>query len=447
MTTIGALVSNASLTLYYVLPDFSVGEAATYVNPTVGDAYPGASTTFTVAAGSLPTGLSLDSSTGEITGTPTTAGAYSFSITASNNGETATQSFSTTVLSASTETSRSLLAAGNQARMQRFIEKCRSGDTVKIAAIGGSITQGSGASTTSKCYVSLFNTWVKSNFSCSTTLYNKGIGATSSDYGVFRAYRDIVSNEPDLVIVEFAVNDGSSGESTYGEPFEGLLRQLLKASSKPAVIVLFMTQTAYQGGQAWQSLIAANYDLPMVSYQNAVWPELQDGTIVSSDISSDGTHPNDAGHALVASFLEDLVSRAADAFPTGSTESDIPKVAVALKSTTFEFTNLYDGDDTDTSDLESIMTSQSGWTFTNADKDGDYQTVGAAYQSSTAGSTIDFAVEDGDIIYVSYEMANDGDYGEAEFTVDDSTSTTIDANFTTSGWGDYRAMASIGSMS
>lgn len=40
--------------------------------------------TYSVSAGSLPTGLSLNSSTGALTGTPTTGGAYSFTITATD---------------------------------------------------------------------------------------------------------------------------------------------------------------------------------------------------------------------------------------------------------------------------------------------------------------------------------------------------------------------------
>jgi len=48
-------------------------------------------------SGSLPAGLTLDSATGTISGTPTTAGAYSFTLTASNNGGSDDQAFSGTV--------------------------------------------------------------------------------------------------------------------------------------------------------------------------------------------------------------------------------------------------------------------------------------------------------------------------------------------------------------
>src|SRR5581483_10051639 len=45
--------------------------------------------TFTVASGSLPPGLDLDASTGQLAGTPTTAGLYHFTVQAANAVSTA----------------------------------------------------------------------------------------------------------------------------------------------------------------------------------------------------------------------------------------------------------------------------------------------------------------------------------------------------------------------
>lgn len=53
--------------------------------------------TFTVLAGTLPPGLTLDS-TGQYSGTPTTAGSYSFTIRANNRGGSADQMYSQSIL-------------------------------------------------------------------------------------------------------------------------------------------------------------------------------------------------------------------------------------------------------------------------------------------------------------------------------------------------------------
>ena len=60
------------------------------------------SATYSVSAGSLPAGISLNGSTGAVTGTPTTAGAFSFTLRASNSDGVIDQSFSGSVAAAPT---------------------------------------------------------------------------------------------------------------------------------------------------------------------------------------------------------------------------------------------------------------------------------------------------------------------------------------------------------
>lgn len=55
------------------------------------------SPTYTVTSGSLPVGISLNSTTGAVTGTPTGSGNYSFTISAANSFATITASFSGTI--------------------------------------------------------------------------------------------------------------------------------------------------------------------------------------------------------------------------------------------------------------------------------------------------------------------------------------------------------------
>jgi alpha-tubulin suppressor-like RCC1 family protein len=58
--------------------------------------------TFTLSSGALPTGLSLNTSTGEITGTPTVSGTFSVDVTAAVNGTSVSVSLSFTVAAAPT---------------------------------------------------------------------------------------------------------------------------------------------------------------------------------------------------------------------------------------------------------------------------------------------------------------------------------------------------------
>lgn len=89
---------------------------ATLPNGTVGTAYTATLTatgdvpiTWAVTTGALPAGLTLDPATGAITGTPTTAGTFTFAVTATNAGGSATQEFTIVVAPPTDEPNRDAL--------------------------------------------------------------------------------------------------------------------------------------------------------------------------------------------------------------------------------------------------------------------------------------------------------------------------------------------------
>ena len=67
-----------------------------------------------------------------------------------------------------------------------------------------------------------------------------GVGGTPSELGIIRYERDILKFgevKPDIVIVEFAVND--EGDETKGICYESLCLKILSGDNMPAVVLLF----------------------------------------------------------------------------------------------------------------------------------------------------------------------------------------------------------------
>ena len=201
---------------------------------------------------------------------------------------------------------RSEVALGDPARLHRVFAKARRGEPVTLGVIGGSITAGALASRPDLSYAGRVETWWRRRFPATPIrLVNAGVGGTGSAYGALRAGEDLLASRPDLVIVEFAVNDGWNEGASY----EGLLRQILALPGTPAVVCLFMMWQGGGNSQESQARIGAHYRLPMVSFRDAVWPAMAGGRLAETELLVDGVHPNDAGHEAAALFLARLFER------------------------------------------------------------------------------------------------------------------------------------------
>lgn len=185
-------------------------------------------------------------------------------------------------------------------RLKNLMKRAANGESLVIGFLGGSITQGSLSSTPETCYAYLVYEWWKKSFpNAEFSFVNGGIGGTTSHYGGARAWKDVLCYRPDIVTVDFSVNDDAN--EFFEETYEGTLRRLLMAPSAPAVVVL--NNVFYDTGknaQDYHNRIADHYGIPHVSIKDTIFPDVESGKIVRADITPDNLHPNDKGHRLVA---------------------------------------------------------------------------------------------------------------------------------------------------
>jgi hypothetical protein len=103
---------------------------------------------------------------------------------------------------------RSVVSMGSTARLQRVMAKARAGRPIMVGAIGGSITAGCAATTEGGRWVNRVADWWRASFPQSDVEHvNAGIGCTGSDIGVHRVRRHLLVHQPDIVVIEYAVND------------------------------------------------------------------------------------------------------------------------------------------------------------------------------------------------------------------------------------------------
>ncbi len=225
---------------------------------------------------------------------------------------------------------RSLMQMGDTGRVRRAIGKAQSGETVTIAYIGGSITQGAGATPINReCYAykSYRNLVSVCGGKENIRFVKAGVGGTPSELGMIRFERDVLrdGNEtPDIVVVEFAVND--DGDETKGNCYESLVRKILTLPNRPAVVLLFSVFANDWNLQDRLGVVGERYHLPMVSVLNAVTPQFRlkqgQGRVLSKNqFFYDMFHPTNAGHTVMADCLTYFFAQAAK---QGSAEEPDP---------------------------------------------------------------------------------------------------------------------------
>lgn len=115
-------------------------------------------------------------------------------------------------------------------RLKRCMQRARNGEELTIGFFGGSITQGCLASVHEKTYsYRVFEWWEKTFPKARFHYVNGGIGGTSSHFGVSRIVSDLLMYQPDIVVIDFSVNDGD--EEIFQETFEGVIRKSLTWNS------------------------------------------------------------------------------------------------------------------------------------------------------------------------------------------------------------------------
>ena len=105
-----------------------------------------------------------------------------------------------------------------------FVSKLNAGKEVRIAYLGGSITAQPGWRPKTLA-------WFRKQYpGAKIDEINAAIGGTGSDLGVFRLQHDVLQHKPDLLFVEFAVNDGGAAPDRIHKAMEGIIRQTWQAN-------------------------------------------------------------------------------------------------------------------------------------------------------------------------------------------------------------------------
>ena len=199
--------------------------------------------------------------------------------------------------------------------LPNFFAKLNAGGEVRIGYLGGSITAAPGWRVKTR-------EWFAAQYpQAKVSEIHAAIGGTGSGLGVFRVGEHALKHKPDLLFVEFAVNDGGTDPESIHRSMEGIVRQTWKANPETDICFVYtfskpmldtVKEGKFQRSASAMEGVAAHYNIPSIHMGLEVAKLEKEGKLVfqSADanadkaagkivFSTDGVHPLvDTGHVL-----------------------------------------------------------------------------------------------------------------------------------------------------
>ncbi|AEY66042.1 SGNH/GDSL hydrolase family protein [Clostridium sp. BNL1100] len=312
---------------------------------------------------------------------------------------------------------RSLISTGNNFRMKKAMEKAENGERVTIAYLGGSITEGYNGGP-NNCFAKLTCDYFAQTFCKGNNVryINAGMAGTPSTIGLIRVERDLLIHKPDIVYIEFAVND--TKDTTNMAVFESLLLRILNSESQPALVLIFTVSEAGFSCQNEMTQIGSHYELPMISVKDVIIPEFDEGRMRWQDYSDDYIHPHEKGHELITKLIIYYLEKVS--------KEDIDSVYKILQTPIVgnEFVNLKMLDNTN------LQVKDSGGFF--PDSTINQFPRGWTHKAGTAKGRFTFDLHCKNL-FIVYKESKNTDTGSADVYVDGVCVFTANG-FNSSGW-------------
>ncbi|RXZ82923.1 SGNH/GDSL hydrolase family protein [Paenibacillaceae bacterium] len=201
-----------------------------------------------------------------------------------------------------------------RAGLPHVLDKLRHGESVRIAFLGGSITEGAGASKAdSTSYRALTGQYFCRRFPDTVFRFiNAGVGGTNSALGAARMDEHVFAGGAvDLLFVEFSVNDSGNRQQAM-RGIEGIIRKCRRLSPNANICLLYAASTENLAS-AIPPIIAAHeevaqyYAIPSVNFAARLHAKFGSDEAAWAALAPDGVHPNDAGYAHYAQMLAEFL--------------------------------------------------------------------------------------------------------------------------------------------
>ena len=193
---------------------------------------------------------------------------------------------------------------------------------LNVVYFGGSVTNGYGSSNAEKySWRALIGQWLKDNFPEATVSnINRASGESGTYLGTYRLQRDVIAKNPDLLFLEYSINDKYYGSSYDNAKLqvETIVREVREALPDCNIVMVLVTDSGcisdnrngklHTQAQAHED-IAREYNIPSLLVGMALANSLPDNWgSVWSQYAIDGVHLTDAGNFVYYQVIREFMN-------------------------------------------------------------------------------------------------------------------------------------------
>jgi len=199
-------------------------------------------------------------------------------------------------------------------RLEKAVRKLESGERLSIVALGDSLTYGW---MVRKGYLDFFKEMIQKRYPrCDCVIHNRGIPGDTAEGGLDRVRHDVIDEDPDLVFIQFGLNDAFSGVSPAR--FEHALRTMvreIRAGTEAEILIVTSVPVVFDGMDSHVDEIyrrcrmVAEQEQTALSEVHRFWQKrIDEGVPFQRLVQFDQVHPTTEGYRYMAEAIFEIFS-------------------------------------------------------------------------------------------------------------------------------------------
>ena len=210
--------------------------------------------------------------------------------------------------------------------LQNTYTRLKKDKKLKVVYMGGSVTNGYGASPISRCWKELSFSWLKTSFpDANITMVDPSTGESGTYLGTYLLQNNVIAQKPDLVFMEYAINDNyvmlSNPDFATGAMIERqcetIIREIKQALPQCDIVMLLTIDQGTAKDYSWyypsaesHAKIAKAYHVPVVNIGRALADHIKETGAQWNEYVTDIVHPNNKGYLYYWNVLKDYLNTA-----------------------------------------------------------------------------------------------------------------------------------------